>query len=111
MLEFVDRISEQERLKKAMGSAGAKFLVVYGRRRCGKSRLIRQVLSARDLYFMADQSEASQQRALMAKIISTNIPGFDKITYPDWETLFDNLNVRLNDKTTLCMDEFPYLVI
>ena len=110
MFEFVDRISEQERLKKSLGSDGAKFLVMYGRRRCGKSRLIRQVLSSSDLYFMADQSEASQQRTLMAKVISVVIPGFDKIIYPDWETLFDNLNVRLPKKITLCLDEFPYLV-
>jgi len=110
MFEFVDRILEQERLKKALGSNSAKFLVVYGRRRCGKSRLIRQILFSHDLYFMADQSEASQQRALLAKIISTVITGFDKIAYPDWETLFDNLNARLQNKTTLCLDEFPYLV-
>jgi AAA+ ATPase superfamily predicted ATPase len=110
MFEFVDRKSEQERLKKAFNSVGAKLLVVYGRRRCGKSRLIRQVLSPADLYFMADQSEATQQRSLLAKIISNIILGFDKLTYPDWETLFDNFNARLQQKTTLCLDEFPYLV-
>ena len=84
MFEFVDRISEQERLNKALRSKSAKFLVVYGRRRCGKSRLIRQVLLSEDLYFMADQSESSQQRALLARVISTVISGFDKIVYPFW---------------------------
>jgi AAA+ ATPase superfamily predicted ATPase len=59
---------------------------------------------------MADQSEAIQQRRLLAKIIAGSIAGFDKIIYPDWETLFENLNVRLSGKITLCIDEFPYLV-
>jgi AAA+ ATPase superfamily predicted ATPase len=110
MFDFIDRIQEQARLQKAFNSDTAKFLVLYGRRRCGKSRLIRQVLKPADLYFMADQSEATQQRTLLAKVISNSISGFDKIIYPDWETLFENLNVRLQSKITLCLDEFPYLV-
>jgi AAA+ ATPase superfamily predicted ATPase len=38
---FVDRISEQARLKKALTRESVSFVVLYGRRRCGKSRLIR----------------------------------------------------------------------
>ncbi|MDR1114803.1 MAG: ATP-binding protein [Tannerella sp.] len=109
-MKFVNRIPEQSRLKRALGRDAASFIVLYGRRRCGKSRLIRQVLQPTDIYFMADQSEQVQQRVLLAKVISTSIAGFDKVVYPDWETLFDNLNVRLNQKITLCLDEFPYLV-
>ncbi|MDR2085663.1 MAG: ATP-binding protein [Dysgonamonadaceae bacterium] len=110
MFKFVDRISEQERLKKTFNRRNATFVVLYGRRRCGKSRLIRQVLLPDDIYFMADQSEATQQRVLLSKIIAGTISGFDRIIYPDWETLFDNLNVRLQKKITFCIDEFPYLV-
>ncbi|MDR0763678.1 MAG: ATP-binding protein [Bacteroidales bacterium] len=110
MFQFVDRISEQARIKKALSRKGISFLVIYGRRRCGKSRLIKQVLSANDVYFMADQSEAIQQRTLLARVISNIIPGFDKITYPDWDILFENLNARLRRKMTLCLDQFPYLV-
>jgi AAA+ ATPase superfamily predicted ATPase len=110
MIKFVDRIEEQQRLKKALGRKGASFIVVYGRRRCGKSRLIKEVLSSNDIYFMADQSEAIQQRSLLAKVIGQRIAGFDKVIYPDWETLFEALNLRLHRKITLCLDEFPYLV-
>ncbi|GHT31128.1 ATPase [Bacteroidia bacterium] len=110
MMPFIDRISEQARLKKALIRDAASFVVIYGRRRCGKSRLIRQVLKADDLYFMADQSEATQQRSLLAKVIATTITGFDKVIYPDWDTFFETFNLRLKQKITLCLDEFPYLV-
>ena len=110
MLTFVNRISEQNRLKKALNRPTASFVVVYGRRRCGKSRLVKQVLSAGDCYFMADQSEATQQRALLAKTVSTIVESFDKVIYPDWNTFFETLNLRLNKRITLCLDEFPYLV-
>ncbi|MDR2683895.1 MAG: ATP-binding protein, partial [Prevotellaceae bacterium] len=77
MFKFVDRIQEQERLKRVLNRSDISFVVLYGRRRCGKSRLIRQILSPADIYFMADQSEAIQQRRLLAKIIAGSIAGFD----------------------------------
>ncbi len=99
-----------KRLKKILSREVATFVVLYGRRRCGKSRLIKQVQTAEDCYFMADQSEATQQRILLAKTLSSVIEGFDKVIYPDWETLFETLNLRTNKRFTLCLDEFPYLV-
>jgi AAA+ ATPase superfamily predicted ATPase len=42
-MKFVDRISEQARLKKALDGESPSFVTIYGRRRCGKSRLINQV--------------------------------------------------------------------
>jgi len=109
-MEFVNRTNEHNRLKSRIQNKTAAFIVIYGRRRCGKSRLIRETLSPDDLYFIADQTEAIQQRALFATAISRIISGFDKVNYPDWETLFEMLNARLERKTTICLDEFPYLV-
>ncbi|MDR3093270.1 MAG: ATP-binding protein [Bacteroidales bacterium] len=110
MLKFVDRKAEQSRLQKALNREIAVFAVVYGRRRCGKSRLLKQVLHNNDIYFMADQSEAVQQRALLAGVIGNSIDGFGNVIYPDWSSFFENLNARLTTKITLCIDEFPYLV-
>jgi AAA+ ATPase superfamily predicted ATPase len=59
---------------------------------------------------MADQSEAMQQRLLLAKVAGQEIAGFDRVIYPDWKTFFEHLNARLHRKITLCLDEFPYLV-
>jgi AAA+ ATPase superfamily predicted ATPase len=110
MLDFVNRIAEKERLQKALNQDSAAFIVLYGRRRCGKSRLIKQVLSSEDCYFMADRSEATQQRRLLSKELAKIIHGFDNVVYHNWDILFDNLNQRLKKKITLCLDEFPYLV-
>ena len=109
-MQFVNRESEKERLKSRLQSGTTSFIVIYGRRRCGKSRLIKEVLTPDDIYFIADQTEAIQQRFLFSTVISRIITGFDKIKYPDWETLFEMLNVRLERKITICLDEFPYMV-
>ncbi|MDR1895737.1 MAG: ATP-binding protein [Prevotellaceae bacterium] len=110
MMKFVDRIAEQARLQKALNGNSASFVVIYGRRRCGKSRLIKEILLPDDIYFMADQSEAVQQRSLLAKVAGNSLAGFDKVIYPDWGIFFETLNHRLNRKITLCLDEFPYMV-
>lgn len=110
-MKFVDRENETKRLKRVLSQEGpAQLVIIYGRRRLGKSTLIRHVLTDNDIYFMADQTEQSQQLALLAKTIGTKIHDFDKVVYPDWETLIVSLAHRATNRFTLCLDEFPYLV-
>ena len=109
-MKFVDRIDEAARLKDALVREKSSLVVMYGRRRLGKSTLIKRVLSENDVYFLADRSEGQHQRVLLAKVIAQVFPDFDKLTYPDWESMFRAVNYRTDKRFTLCLDEFPYLV-
>ncbi|WP_243347131.1 ATP-binding protein [Parabacteroides sp. FAFU027] len=109
-MKFVNRTEEQARIRKIITGDKSGFIVVYGRRRCGKSTLLKRVLTETDIYFMADQTESTQQITLLAQTLSNVIPGFDLVKYPNWEALFTVLNQRITTKITLCLDEFPYLV-
>lgn len=108
-MKFVDRIEETHRLKTAL-SRDKAVVVVYGRRRLGKSELIKRVLTDNDIYFLADRSEGRHQRELLSKVVAQSIPDFEKVEYPDWETLFRAINYRVQQRLTLCLDEFPYMV-
>ncbi len=109
-MKFVDRIDEAARLKNALARGASSLVVMYGRRRLGKSTLVKRVLSDTDVYFLADRSEGQHQRALLAKVIAQVFPDFDKLTYPDWESIFRAVNYRTGERFTLCLDEFPYIV-
>jgi AAA+ ATPase superfamily predicted ATPase len=109
-MTFVNRTEEQIRIRKILNGSKSGFIVVYGRRRCGKSTLLKRILGESDIYFMADQTESTQQIVLLAQAIATKVPEFDQVKYPDWESLFNMLNNRLTNPITLCLDEFPYLV-
>ncbi len=110
-MKFVDRTDEQRRLHHAIhGDNPSGLVVVYGRRRLGKSTLIKEVFQEEDVYFMADNSDASQQRRLLAKAVSYKFDGFDKVEYPDWDSLFLQLNYRTDRHFCLCIDEFPFIV-
>ncbi|MCX6252361.1 MAG: ATP-binding protein [Bacteroidetes bacterium] len=107
---FINRDKEIARLHQALANEKAQLIIVYGRRRCGKSTLLRSVLPKNAIYFSADLRETSLQIGALAKQIDTLLPGFSKPIYPDWETILKSLNLALKARTTLCLDEFPYLV-
>lgn len=110
-MQFVDRKEELHRLKNAIASDRPELVVIYGRRRLGKSTLIKKAIGSKDIYFLADKSESEHQRELLANTIAQRFPGFNKLVYPDWESLLLNLNLQPTEEIiTLCLDEFPYLV-
>jgi hypothetical protein len=109
-MRFVNRVEEQSRISKIFNDPKPGFIVVYGRRRCGKSTLLKKVIRDEDIYFMADQTERSQQINFLAQSISVKFHGFDQVKYPNWEVLLTAFNQRLTERVCLILDEFPYLV-
>lgn len=93
-MKFVDRIKEQEALRTALESNVSNFIVIYGRRRLGKSTLIRRVLKDGDVYFEASLGEKATQLNLLARTIGTEYPGFDRAVYSSWEDIIMAFNYR-----------------
>ena len=115
LMEFkklIDREAELERINEALHREDTQFIVIYGRRRIGKSELIKRIVKARHkaIYFLSDTSSETVQRAAFSKVVASVIDGFDKVIYPDWETLFRSFNNQLSERMLVCLDEFPYLV-
>ncbi len=109
-LPFLDRKKELARLSKALQSKDPVFLVVYGRRRIGKSTLLEKSISSGDIYYCADQQNPALQITALAGEISRTISGFSDAKYPSWEVLLSTLDARIPRKITLVLDEFPFLV-
>ena len=104
-LDFVNREAELRELEAAANRGG--LLVVYGRRRVGKTRLLGHWLQAREgLYSQAIEAPRELQiqqvyQDLRARLETRIVPK----TWPEfWEIL------ALQKKPwSLCLDEFPYL--
>lgn len=109
-LPFLDREEELARLKGLFDKKSGGLAVVYGRRRCGKSRLLQEALP-RDgsVYYVGDDREDSLQRAGLTREISRLVPGFDQVTYPDWDALLSRWQTDAAPNTILALDEFPAL--
>lgn len=78
-MKFVDRTQEKERLTKILNMDKPTFTAIYGRRRLGKSALITRVITDNDIYYLADESEASAQRILLSKLLLRNLPVLIKL--------------------------------
>ena len=86
------------------------FAIVRGRRRVGKSTLVKKVLTDGDIYFEADRTDAATQMSNFCYVASHVFEGFDDAEYKNWRSLLVALNYRATGKFTVCLDEFPYLV-
>ncbi len=110
-LPFLDRNEEAARFRRLLDRPEGSLGVVYGRRRCGKSRLLREILPpARSVYYVGDDREGSLQRASLATEIGRLLPGFERVTYPDWDALLARWWGEARTGTVLTLDEFPSLV-
>ena len=65
---FYNRDDETRRLKlkRFLANASGGLVVLYGRRRCGKSTLLQRVLASEHVYLQADQRETPLQLESLA---------------------------------------------
>lgn len=108
MERFVDRETELDRLRDCYRSDEAEFVVLYGRRRLGKSELVRQSIADRDdaVYYQAIESTAQNQLEQFVEVAVERFPELDRLRR-DWETLLEALGDR---DAIVIIDEFPFLV-
>ncbi|WP_336364915.1 ATP-binding protein [Halalkalicoccus salilacus] len=105
---FVDREDELKTLKTAVQSEAAELLVIYGRRRLGKSALVRAATADVDdaVYWQATEETPEVQLADFVATASETVPLLEDIQR-DWEALLRALG---RQDAVVVLDEFPYLV-
>ena len=69
-MEFIDRIEETATFKRTLALKRPVLIVIYGRRRIGKSELIKHVLSEVDVYHLSEEAQIQQQIDSFAKTVS-----------------------------------------
>ena len=104
-----------ERLQLARIARTGGLVVLHGRRRMGKTRLLVAWAQERGdgIYFVADQSAAEVQRQYFAEAVAERLPGFADVRYRDWRALFARLAADAKAaryRGPLVIDELPYLV-
>jgi uncharacterized protein len=102
---FVNRQKEKDRLTKAFHKTNPQLIIVYGRRRCGKSALLRNVLPEDSIYFSSDLRESRLQINAFANQVNQVVDDFNRVIYPDWESVLLSLNRSVTGITTVCVDE------
>lgn len=113
MKTFVDREQEMETLQSEYEQNGSALVVLYGRRRVGKTTLISEFIrDKKALFFLAsEETEAQNRKAFTEKaaefIDSELLRSADVKT---WDVLFKAIvEARFESKPVIVLDEFQYL--
>lgn len=108
MEHFVNREDELSRLRGCYESDDAEMVVIFGRRRLGKTQLVQHSLSDRDdaVVYQATETTSQIQLDEFVDVTSETFPGITQIKQ-DWETLLGYLG---DQNGIVVLDEFPYLI-
>ena len=126
MARFVGRSRELKSLRRELEKVRAtprdaspgRCLLVRGRRRVGKSRLIEEFCSAAGVpyvFFTASQQGAHEPDLFAQEVAGSDLPGRDLLADASprtWDAALRLLGAALDDDgpTVVVIDEFPYLV-
>ncbi len=111
---FIGREYELDFLNERYESDNAEFIVLYGRRRVGKTELLSEFCKGKKhiFYTCNEYTNAKQLSEFSGKFLPTN-PEVARIVkqFSDWESAFSFLGeYDQSEKMVVVIDEFPYMV-
>lgn len=110
LLKFTDRETELRLLEEKYSSNRSEFIVIYGRRRVGKTELIKQFIKNKPhFYFLAKKKNLVEELDRFRLKFSKEHNIFID-TVKDWDDLFEKILKNYDQKPVIIMDEFPYWV-
>ena len=113
-MRFVDRQEELGFLEREYEQPSFRFIPLYGRRRVGKTRLVREFIQNKPaIYFLADTVAEVEQLKNLGRSVGEYFK--DRILieggFRDWEQFFRYIREKCaKARLVLVIDEFPYLV-
>lgn len=110
---FFGRDKELENLNEMYKSNRFEFAIIYGRRRVGKTSLIKEFCKdKKSIYFLSREADGEINLKNFSRDIyymsEHNLAG--KANFNGWESAFDYIyNISKHERIILAIDEYPYL--
>ncbi len=110
MFLFINRKDEMDFLEERYNKPGFDFFVIYGRRRIGKTELIKNFIQNKPhIYMLCNKAgtaaNVSRFKQEIAKLLNEPV-----IATGDLEEIFSYLVPKAKEKLVVVLDEFSYLV-
>ena len=113
MTRFIDREAEIATLENEYTRDGSSLVILYGRRRVGKTSLITRFISGKNaLFFLASEEseiqnrESFKQRA--ADFINSDLLRYSAVS--SWDVIFKTvMDTEFEKKPVIVIDEFQYI--
>ncbi len=116
-MKFINRSRELAQLNQKTASDQAELIVVYGRRRIGKTALLSHWLKGHSTvsqaYWVAHRTTSDRLLTSFSQAVSALIhaDASPALTFQDWESALEQVFLLArNQRLLLVIDEFPYLI-
>ena len=115
MATIIGRTKEQSLLKQYLQSDKAEFVVIYGRRRVGKTFLVRETFQSQfAFYFSGAENATLQEQLLNFNAMLRKSSNFDYPITENWRETFMQLtdyleNIKKKGRKIIFIDELPWL--
>ncbi|MBR3304079.1 MAG: ATP-binding protein [Bacteroidales bacterium] len=112
---MVGRIQEQQELLRAYKSKESEFIMVYGRRRVGKTYLIREFFKDNFEFSCTGIAQGTKEEELMnfRTALERSAPSQDYPIFKNWMKAFDALRSLLEnskkERKVVFLDEVPWM--
>jgi len=109
-LNFIDREYELKYLDERFNSNSYELIVIYGRRRIGKTTLLEKFLKNHNgFYFLSDKAGSERNAIRLKKKVATFLDE-PAIESNDFFDIIENLCRKNDSRFAVVIDEFSYLV-
>ena len=108
---FVGRKEELDFLSKLYNSERFEFLILYGRRRIGKTFLLEMFSETHKcIFFSAMEKNDSMNLRDFSELVQRSLDGNFIAPFTDWKKAFEYIGDKAGkEKICLIIDEFPYI--
>ena len=111
-MKFYGRTKQLEQLNKEMSSNDMRMTLIYGRRRVGKSELVKQAIKdsgIKSIYYECKQVTEESNVQSICDIIS-EVQELPKLGYTKIDELLDYVfKLAKEENIVFVLDEYPYL--
>ncbi|MCH5212436.1 MAG: ATP-binding protein [Oscillospiraceae bacterium] len=113
MIRFIDRENEMRTLRNEYDRDGSSLVILYGRRRVGKTTLISEFIKDKPaLFFLASEESEAQNRAEFknkaAEFINSDL--LRDAAVSNWDIIFKAImDTPFDKKPVIVIDEFQYI--
>lgn len=109
---FIGRVAELRALVEAYEARGGQLVLLYGRRRIGKTYLLQRFSERRrTIFYQATRQVEAEELASFTRHVEAAFGGLPPgYVFPSWESALEYLDEKaVRGRLVVILDEFPYL--
>ncbi len=107
---MIGRTDELELLDSLYLSDKFEFLVMYGRRRVGKTTILQEFAKNRNvIFYPAQEKNDALNLSDFSRMVQIKLDGTFIAPFPGWKEAFEYIDKKADNRVAVVIDEFPFI--